>query len=196
MGELEGTTAAVWGGGEVGDAIAGALAGAGSELIRDAGEQDVDAFLGDAARRLGRLDLAVICTPGPAATGPLAELSDEAWAEELDRQLGVAFRGVRRSLREMLPRGGGRVLLTTATEAKLPRAGATSYVAAQHGIAGLVKSVAHEVGPDGIFVNALLYEPVAGGAEAAAAAALTLASPSMRSVTGTLFPVHGGTVPY
>jgi hypothetical protein len=37
---------------------------------------------------------------------------------------------------------------------------------------------------------------MANGAEATAAAALTLASPSMRSITGTLFPVHGGTVPY
>jgi NAD(P)-dependent dehydrogenase (short-subunit alcohol dehydrogenase family) len=196
MAELEGTTAAVWGGGEVWAATSDALVGAGVEVLRDPGGRDVDAFLEEAAQSLGRLDLAVICIAGPGAPAPLAETSDDAWDEELDRCLGVAFRGVRRSLKQMLEQRGGRILLTTSVEAKLPRAGAAPYVAAQHGIAGLVKSVAHEVGPRGVFINALLCEPTPAGAEATAAAALTLASPSMRSVTGTLFPVHGGTVPY
>jgi NAD(P)-dependent dehydrogenase (short-subunit alcohol dehydrogenase family) len=196
MAELEGTTAAVWGGGEAWTAISDAISGAGAEVLRDPGDREVDAFLGEAAESLGRLDLVVICIGGPTAPGPLAETSDDAWDDELDLCLGVAFRGVRRSLKQMLGQPGGRILLTTSVEAKLPRAGAAPYVAAQHGIAGLVKSVAHEVGPQGVFINALLCEPMANGAEATAAAALTLASPSMRSITGTLFPVHGGTVPY
>ena len=219
MADLDGNTAAVWGERDgVGAAIAAALAAAGADVAHES-DGDVDSFLGAAAERFGALDLAVICVGGPGPAQSLAETDDRRWARELDDQLGVAFRGVRRALGHMLPRGSGRILVTTSIEAKLARPGATPYVAAQHGIAGLVKSVAHEVGPQGISVNALVCGPVVagedGGIDAAdlariergsikrpntpeeiAATAVALASPSMRSVTGTLFPVHGGTVPY
>ena len=218
MGELDGTTAAVWDDASgLGAAIATTLEAAGANLARDDGEE-VAPFLAAAAERLGGLDLAVICLGEAGPSQPLAEVSDENWQREIDDQLGVAFRGVRAALAQMLPRGRGRILVTTTVESKLARAGATPYVAAQHGVAGLVKSVAHEVGPQGVLVNALVCGAIPGNdgdgdaaalartergaikrpntAAEVAAAALALASPAMSSVTGTLFPVHGGTVPY
>lgn len=221
MGELEGTTAAVWGDANgVAAAIGAALASAGADVIADSGDQQVGAFLETAAQRLGGLDLTVICISTAGPSQPLVETSDERWQRTLDDHLGVAFRGVRGALAQMLPRGRGRVLVTASVESKVPRSGATPYVAAQHGIAGLVKSVAHEVGPQGILVNGLLCGLIEGGhdshgdeaAEGAliaqgaikrrntpqeiAAAAVVLASPRLSSITGTLFPVHGGIVPY
>ncbi len=218
MGELDQMTAAVWGDPNgIGSAIATAFAEAGAGVLESA-DEDVDAFLTDAVERLGRLDLAVICIGGPDTSEPLASTSDERWARELDSHLGVAFRGVRRALQEMLPRERGQVIVTTSVESKMARPGATPFVAAQHGVAGLVKSVAHEVGRSGVSVNALVCGVVGDEdtawdpADAAllersaikrpntpqevAAAALTLASPTMTSVTGALFPVHGGTIPY
>jgi NAD(P)-dependent dehydrogenase (short-subunit alcohol dehydrogenase family) len=218
MGELDGIKAAVWGDASgVGAAIAAAFEDAGAELVRGA-EEEVDAFLGAAAGVLGGLDLAVICVDGPGPSRPLAETSDEEWAGELEAHLGVAFRGVRRALVEMLPAERGQVIVTTSVESKVARPGATPFVAAQHGVAGLVKSAAHEVGRAGVTVNALVCGVVGDGpaahdpADAAllersaikrpntpeevAAAALTLASPTMTSVTGALFPVHGGSIPY
>jgi NAD(P)-dependent dehydrogenase (short-subunit alcohol dehydrogenase family) len=215
MGELDDTTAAVWDDASgFGTAIAASLEAAGASVARDGGE-DVDPFLAAAAEHLGGLDLAVICVGGPGPSQPLAETSDERWQRELDDHLGAAFRGIRRALNEMLPRGRGRILVTASVESKLPHPGAAPFVAAQHGVAGLVKSVAHEVGPAGVIVNALVCGPIADGEDAdglariargaikrpntpeeVAAAALALASPAMSSVTGTLFPVHGGMVPY
>jgi NAD(P)-dependent dehydrogenase (short-subunit alcohol dehydrogenase family) len=104
---------------------------------------------------------------------------------------------MRRALRHMIPRRSGRIIVTSAVEGKLPRAGASAYVAAKHGVNGLVKSVAHEVGPLGITVNAVVpgrleTTTVAG----VASVAVLLASPAMTSVTGCLFPVDGGAMPY
>jgi 3-hydroxybutyrate dehydrogenase len=108
----------------------------------------------------------------------------------------------------------GRILVTCAVEGKLGRPGAAGYAAAKHAVTGLVKSVAHEVGTLGITVNAILPGALAPCAQPGpdlpgrslierpntfdevASVAVLLASPSMASITGCLFPVDGGTMPY
>jgi NAD(P)-dependent dehydrogenase (short-subunit alcohol dehydrogenase family) len=92
-------------------------------------------------------------------------------------------------------------------------------VAAKHAVNGLVKSAALEVGTLGITVNAILpgvLGPSSPGErddttaelvqrsktkrpttlEEVASVALMLASPAMTSITGCLFPVDGGAMPY
>jgi NAD(P)-dependent dehydrogenase (short-subunit alcohol dehydrogenase family) len=212
---FEGVSAVVWGDGRgVGDAIAQALSAEGAAVVHAgsaAGETDVSAAIDGSAS----LDLLVVCLEGPSDRGQIAELSDEDWNEELDRGMGLAFRGIRSALSRMLPRESGRILVVTPAEAKLPHAGATAYAAAQHGVTGLVKSVAHEVGRQGIAVNALVCGIVGEAVDAfeedlvqrsslkrpltpseVAAAAVTISAPERTSITGTIFPVHGGVIPY
>jgi 3-hydroxybutyrate dehydrogenase len=209
------TTAAIWAAsGEPGDAIAAALEADGAAVVRGGpgqGPGDVEALVAAPAT----LDSLVVCVPPPRDGTALAELGDDDWAAALDRGVGLAFRGIRAALGRMLPQESGRIVIVTALEAKIARAGAAADVASDHAIAGLVKSAAHEVGTAGIGVNALvsgvlgapggpaeeeqlaasaLKRPVTP-AEVAAAVAL-LASPGLGSVTATLFPAHGGAIPY
>jgi NAD(P)-dependent dehydrogenase (short-subunit alcohol dehydrogenase family) len=138
-------------------------------------------------------------------------MSDDDWQRVLDLNLNQVFWGIRRALNHMLPRKSGRIVVTSAIEGKLPRPGASGYVAAKHAVNGLVKSVAREVGTEGIAVNAILPGPIDAATEhlealsklgrrntveEVARVAVLLASPTITSITGCLFPVDGGTMPY
>jgi 3-hydroxybutyrate dehydrogenase len=171
----------------------------------------VEGLLDHAASELGRLDIVVLNAGGPNGSEPVASMPDDEWQRALDLNLNHVFWGIRRALAHMLPRRQGRIVVTSAVEGKLPRPGASAYVAAKHAVNGLVKSVAREVGTDGIAVNAILPGPIDDAVEhldalsklgrrtavdEVAKVAVLLASPSITSVTGCMFPVDGGTMPY
>jgi NAD(P)-dependent dehydrogenase (short-subunit alcohol dehydrogenase family) len=235
MGALEGSVAAVSGGmGGVGGGIAKAFVREGARVVvsgldaRRLAELGgngrlafypgipservtVEGLVDFAAERFGRLDVLVLSPAGPNGAASVAELDDDRWQQVLDLNLNHVFWGIRRALHHMLPRGEGRIIVTSALEGKLPRAGASGYVAAQHAVNGLVKSVAHEVSPKGIAVNAILPGVLDGTdeqllersklgrpntVEEVASVAVLLATPSITSISGCLFPVDGGTMPY
>jgi NAD(P)-dependent dehydrogenase (short-subunit alcohol dehydrogenase family) len=212
---MGGTNAAVWAqAGGPGDAIVAALKADGATVLRGgAGQEpgDIDALI----TAPPTLDALIVCVPPPRDGAALADLGDADWTAALDRGVGLAFRGIRAALRRMLPQESGRIVIVTSLESKIARPGATADAASHHAIAGLVKSAAHEVGTKGIGINALvcgvLGEPTAPAEEEqlaasalkrplnpeeVAAAAALLASPMLGSVTATLFPAHGGAIPY
>jgi 3-hydroxybutyrate dehydrogenase len=211
MGALGGQIAAVTGGTRgVGRAIAEAYAREGATVVvnGDAPAKDeVEGLLDQAASQHGALDIVVLSAGEVTDGDPIASLSDDDWQGILDLHLNHIFWGIRRALHHMLPRGQGRIVVVSTVEGKLPRPGASAHAAAKHGVNGLVKSVAREVGTQGIAVNALL----AGSTEEfhalsklgrrnttdeVAKVAVLLASPSVTSITGCMFPVDGGTMPY
>jgi 3-hydroxybutyrate dehydrogenase len=198
MAALEGSVVAISGGnGGAARAIADALAREGADVITngaDVDQKSVERLVDSAVERFGRLDVLVLDAADAGESGPLAELDDAGWQRVLDKNLNHVFWGIRRGLTHMLPRGEGRIIVTSSIEAKLPRAGASSYVAASHAVNGLVKSVAHEVGPSGVKVNAILAGP--DNLEQVASVAVLLASPSITSITGCMFPADSGATPY
>jgi 3-hydroxybutyrate dehydrogenase len=217
MGQMDGQVAVVTGcESEIGRAIADVYAQEGATVVVsgqdgtpiDASTKDaVEALLDHAVDEHGSLDVVVLNAGGVIGGDPVASLSDDDWQRVLDLHLNQVFWGIRRSLHHMLPRGGGRIVVTSTVEGKLPRPGAAAYAAAKHGVNGLVKSVAREVGTQGIAINALLagstQEPHAlskigrrNTTEEVAKVAVLLASPSVTSITGCMFPVDGGTMPY
>jgi NAD(P)-dependent dehydrogenase (short-subunit alcohol dehydrogenase family) len=211
MGALEGQVAAVTGGsGALGRAIAEAYTREGATVVvnGDAAAKDgVEGLLDRAADEHGALDI-VVLSAGEVTDGePLASLSDDDWQRVLDGHLNHVFWGIRRALHHMLPRGHGRIVVISTVEGKLPRPGASAHAAAKHGVNGLVKSVAREVGTQGIAVNVVLAGSTEeshassklgrrNSAEEVAKVAVLLASPSVTSITGCMFPVDGGTMPY
>jgi 3-hydroxybutyrate dehydrogenase len=216
MGRLDGQVAVITGGaGGVGRAIAeayvreGATVVAGSDDVCD--QAAVEGIVDRAVQEHGRLDVVVLSGGGPNGSDPVASMSDDDWQRALERGLHYVFWGIRRALHYMLPRRAGRIVVTSAVEGKLPRPGASGDVAAKHAVNGLVKSVAREVGTEGIAVNAILTGPIDAAsepihglsklgrrntAEEVANVAVLLASPSITSITGCMFPVDGGTMPY
>lgn len=115
----------------------------------------VDALVATALSRFGRLDIAV-ANAAIARRQPSTTLSDEQWSETIDTDLQGVWRLFRAALEPMFERRSGRLLATAST------AGAfeaweehVHYSAAKAGILGLVRSLAAEVGPKGITVNAI-----------------------------------------
>jgi NAD(P)-dependent dehydrogenase (short-subunit alcohol dehydrogenase family) len=217
MGALDGQVAVVTGGeSALGRAIADAYSQEGAAVVVSADDgapfdtstkDAVEALLDRAVDEHGSLDVVVLNAGAVKDGDPVASLSDDDWQRVLDLHLNQVFWGIRRSLHHLLPRGRGRIVVTSTVEGKLPRPGAAAYAAAKHGVNGLVKSVAGEVGTQGIAINALLAgstdQPHAlsklgrgNTTEEVAKVAVLLASPSVTSITGCMFPVDGGTMPY
>ena len=94
--------------------------------------------------------------------GPEAPAPDHGGADDTrwDRTLAVSLRPAYRLTHALLPRlrksPGGRVISVGSVYSSLGAAGLSAYAAAQHGLLGLTRSLAAEVGRDGITVNCIL----------------------------------------
>jgi NAD(P)-dependent dehydrogenase (short-subunit alcohol dehydrogenase family) len=85
----------------------------------------------------------------------LAEISDEAWAGVLEDMLGATFRVSRAVAPFMEEAGWGRMVNVAARSGLVGVARATHYAAAKAGIIALTASLAKELGPSGVLVNAV-----------------------------------------
>jgi 3-hydroxybutyrate dehydrogenase len=116
---------------------------------------DLDALIDGAVARFGKLDVLVNNAGGSGALAPIAELSEAAWENDLRLNLTSAFLATRAALRHMLPAGYGTIINISSVEGKIGSPSMGAYVAAKHGMNGLTKAVAAEVGRSGITVNAI-----------------------------------------
>jgi 3-hydroxybutyrate dehydrogenase len=116
---------------------------------------DVEAFVDAAVARFGRLDILVNNAGGAIDLQPIVELSDEEWDRVMKWNLYATFWATRRALKVMLPARWGRVINISSVEGKHGKAVFTPYTAAKHAINGFTKSVAREVGTEGVTVNAI-----------------------------------------
>ena len=86
---------------------------------------------------------------------PLTEWPDEDWERVVAANLSACFRLAREAARVMLAQGSGRIINTGSVVAILARPTVHAYVAAKAGLHGLTRSLAAELGPSGITVNAI-----------------------------------------
>jgi len=85
---------------------------------------------------------------------PLLDVTPEDWAAVIDVNLSGAFHGLQAAARVMVQQGrGGRIVNIASQAAKSGFAMAQAYTASKHGLVGLVRSAAIELGPHGITVN-------------------------------------------
>ena len=102
----------------------------------------------------GRLDI-LINNAGVIPRRPLLETTDEEWQSVIDSNLTAYFRLAREAARLMVPRRHGRIIMVSSIMGLLGRANIPGYSAAKGGLHGLVRSMAVELAPHGITVNAL-----------------------------------------
>jgi NAD(P)-dependent dehydrogenase (short-subunit alcohol dehydrogenase family) len=176
------------------------------------------AFHGRVEAELGPLDGLVNCA-GKWAPLPYDEIDARGWAETLAANLGTAFAACRAVLPGMVSRGAGSIVnfASTAGEYGSIRP-AAHYAAAKGGVIALTKSLAREVSPHGVRVNAVSPGPIdtpafgaatpeqraaanartlfgrVGQPHEIAGACVFLVSPLSTFVTGHVLGVNGGSL--
>jgi 3-hydroxybutyrate dehydrogenase len=108
-----------------------------------------------AVESFGTIDILVNNAGGGGDTALVVDISDEAWTSSVDWNLNHPFWCTRRALRQMLPRGWGRIINISSMYGKVPLAGVPHYITTKHAINGFTKAVAQETGTHGITCNAI-----------------------------------------
>ncbi|WP_026402714.1 MULTISPECIES: SDR family NAD(P)-dependent oxidoreductase [Actinomadura] len=185
-GAVAGRTALVTGGGNgLGAAMADALARAGARVVVVGRDRSKVAAVAAGLPVPGRAATCDVSDPASVAA-LAAELADEAVSvlvnnagvpgpvkplvdiepDEWDAVFDVNVRGVYLMCRAFLPamveRGSGDVVNVASVSGKRPLAARTPYCASKTAVLGLTTTLAAEVGPLGVNVNALSPGPVAG----------------------------------
>jgi len=101
-----------------------------------------------------RLDI-LVSNAGIQHRAPVTEWRDEDWDRVVAANLSACFKLAREAARVMLEQGSGRIINTGSVVAILARPTVHAYVAAKAGLHGLTRSLAAELGPKGITVNAI-----------------------------------------
>jgi NAD(P)-dependent dehydrogenase (short-subunit alcohol dehydrogenase family) len=125
-------------------------------------EGDVERFFAEAKAALGGLD-ALINNAGIAGpTGGVEEIAPQDWRRCIDIDLTGQFLCARLAVPEIKAAGGGAIVNMSSAAGRHGYAFRTPYAAAKWGIIGLTQSLAKELGPDNIRVNAILPGIVEG----------------------------------
>ena len=182
-------------------ADAAAVAAAAPQILADTGKVDI-----------------LVNNAGVTRDGLLMRMSSEDWDTVLDTNLKGAFNVTKAFTRAFLKQRSGRIINITSVIGLIGNAGQCNYAASKAGLIGFTKSIARELASRNITVNAiapgfietdmtsainadlrlevLKKVPLGclGQAEDIAGAALFLAGPAGRYITGQVITVDGGMV--
>jgi len=103
----------------------------------------------------GRSPEILVCNAGIAESAPITKTDDDLWRRHLETNLSGTFYSVRAALPAMLAQGWGRVINIASIAGKTGAPYIAAYAASKHGVLGLTRSIAMEVGAKGITVNAI-----------------------------------------
>ncbi len=202
------------------------------EIRADAGEavpaaadvsswEQVESAAAELRDRIGPADV-VVANAGIIRSGEhLVDVDPLDWQSVIDVNLTGAFHTAKAAVPQLRETGGGSLILVSSIMGITASPGFAAYNAAKHGVIGLMRTLANELGDDAITVNAIcpgwvrtrmlgpsLDELEPGESvdsltsmnlidrlvepEEVTDAVLWLASPGARMVTGVALPIDGG----
>jgi SDR family mycofactocin-dependent oxidoreductase len=127
-------------------------------VATDADVRDYDALksaLDDGVAQLGRLDI-VSANAGIVSYGRVEELPEQTWRDVIDVNLTGEWHAAKAAIPHLRAGGrGGSIILTSSDAGLKALQNLAHYVAAKHGVIGLMRTLALELAPDFIRVNAL-----------------------------------------
>jgi meso-butanediol dehydrogenase/(S,S)-butanediol dehydrogenase/diacetyl reductase len=118
-------------------------------------DEDVENAIGAAVERYGGLDV-VVNNAGILRFTPIAELARADWDAVIGLNLSAPAFTAKAALPRMRARGGGVIVNVSSIQAVLTGPQFAAYAASKAGLLGLTRSLALELGPLGIRVNAVL----------------------------------------
>ena len=118
-------------------------------------QEQVEGFVDRTVEHFGAIDILVNNAGGAGDLAPLVDLIDEAFDMAMKWNIYSTFWATRRALKPMIAQQWGRVINISSTEGKMGKPTFAPYTIAKHGINGMTKAVAQEVGTSGVTVNAI-----------------------------------------
>ncbi|GJM37809.1 MAG: putative short-chain dehydrogenase/reductase [Acidimicrobiales bacterium] len=111
-------------------------------------------LVGKTIAEFGRIDV-FIANAGIAAFGPIATMPDDMWFDVVDVNLNGVANAIRAVVPHMIERERGRIIATASIVGREGGPNNANYAASKWGVIGLVKSLAIELAPHGVTINAL-----------------------------------------
>jgi (+)-trans-carveol dehydrogenase len=113
------------------------------------------AALDEGVAQLGRLDI-VSANAGICSFGRLDELAEQSWQDMIDTNLTGVWHAAKAAIPHLKAGGrGGSIIVTSSGAGLMAIENIGHYVAAKHGLIGLMRTLALELAPDSIRVNAI-----------------------------------------
>ena len=119
-------------------------------------ESDVDRMFAAVLCRIRRVLTRSSTTPASPATGGVEDIEPAEWRRCIDIDLTGQFLCTRRAVPMLKSAGGGSIINMSSAAGRHGYAYRTPYSSAKFGIIGLTQSLAKELGPANIRVNAIL----------------------------------------
>lgn len=174
-------------------------------------KNEVEVLVQETIKHFGQIDILVACA-GVVNRTDFLELTLDEWNRVMDINLTGMFLTVQAVYRQMAEQESGKIVCIGSIAGKVGGVIAgTDYVASKGAVHSLVKSVAKEAGPKGVYVNGIAPGPVnslmtegipyrpetvplqrMGEPEDIAEAAIFLASQASNYITGQILNVNGG----
>ncbi len=118
-------------------------------------QSELDAVVSAGLDEFGRVDI-LVANAGVCCHAPVWELTEDIWAAINDTNLAGVWRSVKAVMPHMIDSGrGGSIVMIASVNGLEPLEEYAHYVAAKHGVIGLMRTVALEGAPYGIRCNAI-----------------------------------------
>lgn len=144
------------------DAFVDAHPGCGGSVADVSIKSHVDRFFAEAIDWLHGLDVLVNMAGIAGPARPIEEMDVKEWRRTLDVNLTGTFLCTRRAVPLLKAAGGGSIVNMSSNAGTMGLPFRAPYVATKWGIIGLTKTLAMELGPFGIRVNAICPGDVQG----------------------------------
>jgi len=186
-----------------------------ARAVNVANRDEVQGFVQDTAKEMGRLDV-LVNNAGITRDNLAMRMKVEEWQEVIETNLSSVFHASQAALKPMMKARYGRIINISSVVASAGNPGQLNYCASKGGVEGMTRSLAREVGSRGITVNAVAPGFIAtdmtaelgdeahkrltdqiplgrmGDASDIAAAVVFLAGPGAGYITGHVLHVNGG----